>query len=163
MIRRISPAHATQLQAKWATFLDDPQRSMFYAMSSAIEHTLRISESDWNRVQRISLVGDEVVGYMSADVDRDTNAVTSLSAVNFCPGSMVYPRDVMGFVDSLRRQFLVVRWGCAEGSPNEALYRKAIKHVDGEVVGRARHYFRLQTGETVGAVFFESPGYKPTT
>lgn len=156
MIARITAERRPKVSAFFDAFHDDPRSEWFYLGSNS--GPWDASTSDWAEVQRVSCSGDEVHGYFCAYVDRDVRSVTNIAAVSFSPGSLLFARDLERFVRMLMERFVVVRWSCAAGSPNEAIYRRGIERIGGECVGRASRWWRHPSGRLMDAVFFEVLG-----
>jgi hypothetical protein len=156
VIARITNERRPKVAAFFDAFRDDPRSEWFYGGANA--SAWDAATTDWAEMQRVSCVGDEIHGYLCAYLDRDVRSVTNIAAVCFVPGSLLFPRDLERFVRALMAEFVVVRWSCVAGSPNEAIYRRGVEHIGGACVGRASRWWRLPGGALADAVFFEVLG-----
>lgn len=156
MIAGISGTREREVADLLAAFRDDRRSRWFYVTS--FRRKFEVAADDWSQVQRVSVEDGRVVGFLEATVDRETRGVSNLSVVNFEPGNVTFAMDLRRFMLGLVAEFVVVRWSCVSGSPNEELWGRAAEAMGGRRVGMAQRYHRMPGGELADAVFFEVLG-----
>ncbi len=118
-----------------------------------------LTDNTWSNLQLIAVHAGEVQGYMSATIDRNTQAIVGVGVVKFCEGhEEQFAADMAAIFEFLRAHFRSVRWSCVEGAPTEAIYRKIAANHGGGVVGTFAAAYRLPTGELARQLWFEVPG-----
>lgn len=118
-----------------------------------------VRKNTWHRIQAVSLSprGD-VLGLFSANVDRQRHGVDNIGAIRFSPSpSTVFARDLYRFVGALFKKwhFRKVKWDASAENPATEMYKRAVEHYGGRVVGRLRDDKALPDGTVTDALLFE--------
>lgn len=136
----IEPAflHSGELQKRYAVAIAE-QRALFYTSSSWRSFKLAVDDSEWERIQRVSVSGAELHGYLAALVDRDVPAIYEMAAISFVPGSLSFGRDLAAFVGGLCfGRWERIGWSVVAGNPIEPMYDRMVGRLGGRVVGVTR-------------------------
>jgi len=161
--RALTPHLLEQLREELAR---DHERLLYFRVGRGVPwlpgETAADPMSDWNSAERLSAVREDgrlvVRGYLSADVDLETNTVVALAAISARPHSVVFMRDLGRFIDELVQAHCLLRFCCLVGNPAMRIWRRAAVSRGGGQVGYQRQAARLANGRVVDRVIFEIPG-----
>jgi hypothetical protein len=110
-------------------FLNPNDRAYFFE---------KLDEDSENRLQFVSVHNGEIIGYLTASINRQINAVSSLSAVNFTgrPNKEFSFDFARFFIDLFEKfNFSKINFGVVVGNPAEKLYDQFIANHGGRVAG----------------------------
>lgn len=144
-----------ELQARYQQTLFDPKYK-FYHRFSTISYHLDISANS-DTVQMVSLEAGEVVGFMAADLNRETNTAFNLNIIKFEPDSREFSADIFGFFIMLFTQLGVERvvWDVIIGNPAEKFYDYIAANYGGRIVGTFHNEARLTDGKLYDVKYYE--------
>jgi hypothetical protein len=146
-----------RLAEAFAAFERSSRWRSLYCRSTRTEW--KIEDTDWSFIQRASVSADGVLlGYVSADIDRDNREAMNLLAVSFVEHSVEWAIDLRAFVRGLVAEFEVVHWCTVAETPNAAMYRRAVEKAGGRVVGTFARRGRLPGGRLVDVEWYELLG-----
>ena len=92
---------------------------------------------------------------MSARIDRNSDIITSVSAIRFDSGN-VFSRDLFEFLRQLANMPVrKIEWWVLRGNPAEKLYDKIIKKYGGTKIGVYKQSVKLSDGKYYDKVFYE--------
>ena len=121
--------------------------------------TIEINNDTWETHQFVSVreKDDEVVGYISYDIDRQANIVSDIGIINFGDTKAVFSKDVMQAIDDIfcKFNFKKIEFSVVVGNPAEKIYDKFIAQYGGRVVGTWRNHTKLIDGEAYDTKMYE--------
>jgi hypothetical protein len=137
---KLAYPYQAKLNAAWqaAVFKEKYQ---FYNVGTSWDYKISLEEGSWNKLQMVSVnVSDDVIGYLSADIDRCSNKISNIGAVNFGNVNIIFAKDFYQFISELftKHKFRKVEWYVVVGNPAERLYDKIIFKYGGRVIGVRR-------------------------
>lgn len=152
------------------------QRSIWYDEkykywnSSMSYDSIEIKDSTYNEHQFVSVNSDdEVIGYISYNVNRETNNVHTLGVINFSNDSMTFGRDLGQALRDIfeKYHFRKLSFFVVCGNPIESSYDRMISKYGGRIVDTQIDEVRLVDGkyynvkwyEILGEDYFKSEGY----
>ena len=131
----------------------------FYMATSYRNFTPNVQNNDWSTIQRVSIGKDgQVIGYMSAEIDRDSKVVNRLGLLNFTKQiNVIFAQDFIKFIRELRDRYDASKFGFMAfvGGDAERMYRKFIKRHGGNIVGTFKRTVKLIDGKYYDATMFE--------
>ena len=98
----------------------------------------KIEDNEWNKIQRVSMYEDSVIGYLSASVNRTNNIIDSLCMLSDTISIKEYKefeKDIFDFFLILLRQYPTIQWTVVTNNPVKKKYEKFVKYVGGDIVG----------------------------
>ncbi len=113
-----------------------------------------IAEHDYNVMQRISMHNNEMLGWMSARLDRELWAVTGLEFMSFLKKpSFLFGKDGVKFFNDLIDvyRFKKLTWEFTTKNPAYKMYRQVVNQYDGTIIDLLDNA-KLPTGEEVPMV-----------
>ena len=118
----------------------------------------KVDEDTWNKHQFASIYAGFVRGYIGYCINRRTNNVDGLCAINFDgehPG--VFGQDLGNVVIDIfeRYKFNKLNFSVIVGNPIEKSYDKLIEKYGGRVVGYFEKHVKLIDGEYYDEKFYE--------
>ena len=143
-----------------STIIENEEKYKFYNFTSWWNgEEVPTDISEWNTISRVSVGDDKVLGYMSADIVRDTLNVSTLRVINFNLNtiSLTFVKDIKKFIDYLFsvRKFNKLEFKVAVGNPAEKLYDKFIEKYNGRVVGTYTSHIKLIDGKYYDVKLYE--------
>lgn len=148
--------YADAVKGAWQRFAHSPRSQWFHQTS--FRDQLTIDDSEWSRIQRAVVREGELIGYLSASIDRDARRVSQLCAVAFAEHDLGFAVALRAFVVAMRAEFEVLHWSTVAGSPNATLYRRACKTWGGRIIGIQRRSIRLPGGALADLELYELLG-----
>lgn len=134
---KLAYLYKDKLNEKYAQIAFD-ERYKFY-VGQYWSYSLDINDNSWDVIQMVSVdKNDNVIGYLSANVDRFSNKASSVGAINFDRNiNLVFSKDLHKFLEDLfiKYNFRKVEWWVIVGNPAEKMYNKIIKKYGGKVTG----------------------------
>lgn len=126
-----------KLNKKYASIAFD-ERYKFYT-GQYWNYSVDIKDNSWDWIQMVSVdKEDNVIGYFSAFIDRMSNKVSTLGAVNFDKNvNLIFSRDFHKFLEELfmKHNFRKIEWWVVIGNPSEKMYDKIIQKYGGNITG----------------------------
>lgn len=106
---------------------------------------LRIETDTMRSIQMVSMDGDRIVGFLSAEVDRSVSAVKELTVVNYTDNSYVFSRDLRKFFGKLLLGYNMnkITFSVVVGNPAEKIWDKIMETYGGRIVGIYKSHVRL--------------------
>ena len=149
--------HAAELQAKYRnTILDE--RYKYYRRTPGGDFFLPIAENNWESLQFVSLDDSEVIGYLSAKVNRLTKTGYDIEAIHFLPQQCpVFTQDMFDFFMALFTAFGLNRltWSVVVGNPAESFYDRLVESVGVRIVGTFKEDVMLYDGQLYDLKYYE--------
>ncbi|MEL7609505.1 MAG: hypothetical protein AAGU74_08350 [Bacillota bacterium] len=144
----IAFAHQEALNKAWQKCIHS-EHFKYYCISPHFDLEIKCSDNTWDSLQMVSMSeAGEIIGYMSASLDRAGDMVSGISAINFGDMSLTFSRDLMGFLVALFEvhRFRKVEWSVIVGNPAEVMYDRIVKKYGGRITGLRRETVRLYDG-----------------
>lgn len=143
-----------------STLIENEDKYKFYNFSSWWNgQEISTDISEWDTISRVSVGDNKVLGYMSADISRDTLNIDNLRLINFNLNtiSLTFIKDVKTFIDYLFsvRKFRKMSFKVAVGNPSERLYDKFVEKYEGRVVGTYTKHIKLIDGKYYDVKLYE--------
>lgn len=107
---------------------------------------LEIDTNNWTRFQFASVDKDDnLIGYISYNVDRPINGVNDFGIINFSDNMLEFGKDVFRMIEDifLRYNFDRVEWWVVVGNPIESTYDKLCQKYGGRIIGITRNSVKL--------------------
>ena len=116
-----------------------------YWNSSVYYDLIQIDDSTWCKHQFVSVVNDEVIGYIEYDISRTEHNVTSLSVVNFSDDKATFGRDLMKVLKDIFEvyKFQKIKFSVIIGNPIEKSYDRLVKKYGGRIIGIFKNDVKL--------------------
>lgn len=117
------------------------EKYQFYNVGNWWEYKIELDHGSWDNIQMISVgASGEVLGYFGVHIDRLSNKVSNIGAINFGEVNFIFSKDFYQFMTELftKHRFRKVEWVVIVGNPAEHLYDKLIAKYGGRVVGIRR-------------------------
>ena len=110
----------------------------YFTDSDYIQFTSRLGEdnTEWNKIERVSIFNNEILGYIGCDINRSRNYASHFKLLGFAQ-SYILTKDVLLFVDSLFNKYKInkLNWMVNDGNPAKGLYDRFIERWGGRLVG----------------------------
>lgn len=136
----IAFAHKEDINKEWQKCIHS-EHFKYYNISPYVYLEIKCSDSTWDVLQMVSIneAGD-VIGYFSASLDRTSDMVSSIAAINFGNTNLTFSRDFVDFLVALFEvhRFRKIEWVVVVGNPAEAMYDRIVKKYGG-CITRLRH------------------------
>lgn len=155
--------HAEVLNAKFMQTKLDEKYKFYWSASWHGFDVFEPDKSNWTNIQMVSKNTEgEVLGYMSAAINRDARYVDTLVVINFSDDKYTFGKDLREFLDRLLKQFYKINFSVVIGNPIEKSYDKLVKKYNGRVVGIFEKDKRLMDGKLYDYKVYEvfSPYFK---
>lgn len=117
------------------------EKYQFYNVGNWWEYKIELDHGSWNNIQMVSVgASGQILGYFGACIDRLSNKVSNIGAINFGEVNFVFSMDFYQFLTELftKHRFRKVEWVVVVGNPAERIYDKIIAKYGGRVVGIRR-------------------------
>lgn len=102
----------------------------------------KIEDSNYRVIQMASVKDDKVIGFLSAEINRNIYAVDTLGCAHFIEDSKnTFAADIVAFIKSLvyEHKFRKINWAVIKGNPVEKHYDRICKKMGGRIVGVKRY------------------------
>lgn len=131
----------------------------FYHGNSYTNFDFELASNDWNTIEMVSVNSkNEVIGFMSAEINRDTKNITGFGVMNFTKNpNIIFAKDMLKFMKMLKYNYNANKFEfCAyTGSPAEGFYKRFIEKHGGNVIGIKRRSQVLSDGHYYDSTLFE--------
>ncbi len=131
----LAAKYETALQIKFAdAFMDEKNKFYF---TDGYTDKYKAANSTWGLHEFVSVNGESILGYIAYSVNRRTNSVSSLCAINFGSKSITFSKDFMQALKDIfeKYHFRKLNFGVHVGNPAEKMYDRYIRKFGGRVVG----------------------------
>ena len=107
-----------------------------------------IKDETWAEHQFVSILDDEIIGYICYEVNRVSNYCTGLGIINFTDNKMTFGCDLgQALTDIFEKfKFNKLKFSVVIGNPIEKSYDRMIQRYGGRIVGIFRQDTRLLDG-----------------
>lgn len=150
--------HEEQLKKNYVKAMCDDHYK-FYMSTSYRSFTPNVQNNDWSTIQRVSIdKNGNVIGYMSAEIDRDSKVVNRFGLLNFTKQiNVIFAQDLIKFIRELRDRYDASKFEFMAfvGGEAEQMYRKFISKHGGNIVGTLKKTSKLIDGKYYDATMFE--------
>lgn len=130
-----------------------------YLMGSWSNFKVEIDDSNWNKLQFVSIdKNNNVIGYLGCHIDRTANYVWGLEFVNFTQNlNLTFSKDCKAFFDLVFKsyKFNKINWCVFIGNPAERTYDKLIKKYNGQIIGIYKEDYYTYDGEVCDKKAYE--------
>ena len=108
-----------------------------------------VKKETWEEHEFVSVLDDEVIGYICYQINRPANYCYGLGIANFTDNKMTFGRDLgKALTDIFEKfQFNKLKFSVVIGNPIEKTYDKLIQRYGGRIVGIFRDDTRLIDGK----------------
>jgi hypothetical protein len=137
-------ANREELQKKFLEIAFQ-EKYKYYNFTPYTDYEYKASDSSWASLEFVSKKDGIIIGYLSAKIAREINAITSLKVVNFYDKNIEFSRDFHRFLTDLfvKYCFRKINFCVAIGNPAEQMYDKYIRKYNGRIVGIYRDDTKL--------------------
>jgi hypothetical protein len=144
----IAYPHKDKLNKAWQScaFVD---RFKYYNCTPEAYYEIYLDNNSWEKLQMVSAdTSENITGYFAASIDRRTNKVSNISAINFGDQNLSFSRDFKDFLVRLFEvyKFNKVEWFVVVGNPAETMYDRIVAKYGGRVTGVKRDAVMLYDG-----------------
>ena len=81
---KLPQPYSSQIEQAKIKIIENEDQYKFVNISSYwYSSFLKLPDSDWEEIVRVSFAEDKVFGFFKATVDREVNQITSLTIINF--------------------------------------------------------------------------------
>lgn len=150
----IAQLHTDVLKEKFhETWFDDKYK---YFHADTFYSEIEIDKDTWNKHQFVSLYDGYVIGYIGYGINRRTNNVDGLAAINFS-NHKTFGIDLGNVVFDIfeKYKFNKLNFSVIIGNPIEKSYDKLMHKYGGRVVGIFEKHAKLIDGEYYDEKFYE--------
>lgn len=142
----IAQLHIDELKKKFhETWFVDKYK---YYHADTFYSEFKVAEETWNCHQFVSIYNGEVCGYIEYGINRRTNNVDGLAAINFDDYLKTFGIDLGDVVIDIfeKYKFNKINFSVIVGNPIEKSYDKLIEKYGGRVVGYFEKHVKLIDG-----------------
>lgn len=145
-----------EISSLWQKTLLDPYYKYFHT-GSFCNYELKIDSDNWSNLEFVSVSGDKLNGYLSANIDRDTRNVRSVAILKFEKDSFTFSKDMYNFLQNLflERNFKKISFDVVIGNPIEKMYDRFIERYGGRIVGIKKNDIHLMDGQLYNLKLYE--------
>jgi hypothetical protein len=155
---KIEPAffHKEDLQKKYAKEIFK-EKYKFSTTSCYQNFELDISKESWSKEQFVVLCEKEVVGYLSASINRETDSISQLFIVDFTDRSEEFAQAMSLFFHSFLLRFKKITFSVVVGNSTEKFYDKLVDfpEFNGRIVGVFKNDVKLSDGKLYDQKWYE--------
>lgn len=127
----------------------------YYSFCSYRNFAIDIKKDSWEKEQYVSIDNKgDIIGYLCANIDRDTRNISQLNLINFSDNSKIYSLDLLKFLRTLKR-YRTITWSVAIGNPAEKKYDSICKRLNGRIVGFFKNNIRCLDGKLHDVKYYE--------
>lgn len=119
---------------------------------------IEVSLDTCQQHQFVSIDSDEnIIGYIAYNIDRQTDNVNNLCAINFNHNKAIFGIDLIQAVDDifLKFNFNKINFNVIIGNPAEGMYDKFVKMCKGRIVGVMKKHTKLVDGKIYDIKYYE--------
>ncbi len=147
---KLPHSYKTELDNMNAYIIENEEKYKYFNVASYWDKFFTIEDSEWNKIVRVSVGDNKLLGYFSASVSRDDNSISSISILNFNLNtiSLTFIKDLKAFIDYLLdyKKFRKIDFSCVVDNPAMKLYDEFCKKYKGRVVGIRKDHVKLIDG-----------------
>ena len=157
---KLPQPYSSQIEQEKIKIIENEDQYKFVNISSYwYSNFLKLPDSEWDEIVRVSFAEDKVLGLFKATIDREINHVSSLMIVNFNLKkiSFTFIKDLESFVRYLieYKKFRKISFTVVIGNPAEKMYDKFIEKYNGRVVGIKKNEVKLLDGKFYDLKLYE--------
>lgn len=139
-------------------------KSFDYFTMSYAELEFDIKNDQWAQIQLAvidksnSIEKGNVIGYLSANIQRPEYYISELVALNFLPDKkVIFGKAMKWFIDHLlnEKNFIKIKFSIVCGNPIEKTYDRIIKNLGGRIVGIFKKDALLQDNKYYDRKYYE--------
>lgn len=125
------------------------EKYKFYNANSYYDYNTNLADSSWNQLDFVSMKNNEIIGFLSAKIDRGNDSVSSLRIINFYEMNLTFSKDFHQFLTDLftKFNFRKICFSVVIGNPAEKMYDKYIREYSGRIVGTYKEEVKLYDGK----------------
>ena len=124
---------------------------------------LSVKSETWDKFDLVSTHDDEILGYISFDIDRTSDIVSGVSIINFhteeknIRKNIIFGKDVLFAVDQMftKFNFRKMSFFVIVGNPIEKTYDKFISRYGGSIIGVRKQHTKLTDGKYYDEKMYE--------
>lgn len=134
------------------------QEKYKYYNSSCYYSDFELDDETWNNHQFVSLKNNNILGYISYDINRQTNNAYCLGIINFEEKpSITFSVDLRTVLTDIFEKFKFnkLSFYVVVGNPIEKSYDKLVKKYGGRIVGIEKKEVRLIDGNLYDKKLYE--------
>lgn len=119
-----------------------------YWNSSIYYDSISIDDSTWCKHQFVSVVNNEVIGYIEYGISRVEHNVTSINIINFSDNKITFGKDLMRALKDIFEvyKFQKINFSVIIGNPIEKSYDRMVMKYGGRIVGMYKNDVKLIDG-----------------
>ena len=157
IILKLAYTYENQLQQLFKKIIFQ-EKYKYYNYSNYWTYNLKLSENSWDSIEMVSVdEQDNVRGFLSASIARDSDKVSSLGMINFYDINVVFAKDMYKFIKDLflKFNFRKIEFTVVVGNPIEKMYDKYIQKYNGRIVGIKKQSTKLQDNKYYDVKMYE--------
>jgi len=119
------------------------EKYQFYNFGKSWDYKINLEDSSWNNIQMVSVGHDgNILGYLAADIYRNSNIVSNIGAINFGELNVTFSKDFYQFLTELftKHHFRKIEWVVVVGNPAEKMYDRIVDKYGGRIIGIRRDH-----------------------
>lgn len=148
-----------QIQEEYKNIVGDSKYKFYFCCSYWGYEFGTFAETSWYDLEFVSLdESGNVIGFMRADIDRESNKIKSLGIINFKnKGNVTFSKDLHKFLFDLFNvhKFRKIEFSVIVGNPIEKMYDKYCLKYGGHIVGQYKGHVKLTDGNLYGYKLYE--------
>lgn len=152
----IANKYSEQLKVLFVNTWYDEKYKFYH--DNTFSESYKPSDSNWSSFEFVSLSSDkEILGYIGFSIDRNSESVYSMQAINFSDNKAVFGRDLVLCIQDLfeKYNFRKLNFTVIVGNPIEKSYDKFINKYGGRIVGTDKEHVRLMDNK-----YYDSKAYE---
>ena len=105
-----------------------------------------IDDDEWNKIQRVCLCGDKVIGYFNGNVNRTHGIISNLAIFSVASSYKefkCFEKDLLSFFLLLLESYPTILWTVVYANPVRKKYEQFCKAVGGHIVGVYKQSCRI--------------------
>jgi len=125
---------------------------------SCYSEAYKAADSTWNSHQFVSIDKDgKILGFISYNINRPNDCVSSIGAINFSDNKVIYGRDLMNVIADIfeKYNFRKIAFSVIVGNPIERSYDRLVAKYGGRIVGVYKEDSKLMDNK-----FYDSKMYE---
>lgn len=137
-------SYSTELKEKFIETWGKEEYKFFN--SSGYNMIPEILETNWKEDSFVVLDNNEIKGFIAYSIDRNTNSVTSLQAINFdLSNRIIFSQGLKSIIRDIfeKHDFNKLVFGVVVGNPIEKSYDRITKLLNGHIVGTYKRDVRI--------------------
>lgn len=133
-------------ELQYETWFNDKYK---YWTCDVYHEPISIDENTWNKHQFVSVVNDEVIGYISYNIARQTECANCFNAINFTDNIAVFGVDLGNAIKDIFEKygFRKLSFSVVIGNPIEKSYDRMIEKYGGRIIGVKKEEVKLIDGK----------------